>query len=229
MKPSYFINAFTPPKVLQARLHRHLIMRFAEKTGLVYFGYVDQRSDEHRLVRGLTVSSRHHDDNYCIGSLEGYDITLVERGDTIHFPGKPSRSLRWMIMTFDLHAAVDLPHIFMGLHTHGEAFYARLFTHYSYLTKVPLGNLGVHEGAFTQRYGLYSSPSQALSAERLFNPEITKTIVDKFGGMMAEIADGVLYIYAEDQRLTPALLNRMLRNGLWLARELDGGSPHEPA
>jgi hypothetical protein len=38
---------------------------------------------------------------------------------------------------------------------------------------------------------------------------------------MLEIADGVLYIYAENQRITASLLERMLKNGLWMARVLD--------
>lgn len=224
MKPSYFISAFTPSKVIQARLRRRIILQFAEKIGLVYFGYVDQRSDDHRLVRGLTVSSKHRDNNYCLGSFEGYDITLVERTDTIEFPGKPAKQHEWIIMTFDLHANVDLPHVFMGLHTHGEAFYAQLFTKFSTLSKVPLGTLGVYEGAFAARYSLFASPSQALSAERLFSPTVARTIIDQFGSLTIEIADGVLYVYAEHQRLTPALLGKMLSNGLWLARTLDSES-----
>ena len=224
MKPSYFVAAFTPSKVIQARLHKRTIMQFAEKIGLVYFGYVDQRNDDHRLIRGLTVSAKHHDNNYCIGSFEGYDITLVERSDKIEFPGKPTKYHEWTIMTFDLHANVDIPHIFMGLHTHGEAFYAQLFTKFSALSRVSLGTLGVYEGAFAQKYALFSSPSQALSAERLFNPELAKKIVDQFGSFTLEISDGVLYIYAEHQRMTTGLLEKMLSNGLWIARALDEGS-----
>lgn len=224
MKPSYFKAAFTPSKVIQARLQRHAIMQFAEKIGLVYFGHVDQHGDDHRLVRGLTVSAKHKDTNYCIGSYDGYDITLVKRTDTIEFPGKPSKKHEWVIMTFDLHARVDLPHVFMGLHTHGETFYAQLFTKFATLSKVPLGTLGVYEGTFTQRYSLFASPAQALSAERLFSPEIAQKIVNEFGSLTLEISDGVLYIYAEHQRLTTALLEKMLKNGLWFAKALDESS-----
>src|ERR1044072_5775592 len=99
----YYAKAFVPAKVLQSRLHKRVFMQFAEKIGLVYFGYVNQRSDEHRLVRGLTVSAGHRDSNYCVGSFQGYDIALVERIDTIRFPGKSSKTHNWIIMTFDLH------------------------------------------------------------------------------------------------------------------------------
>ena len=127
-------------------------------------------------------------------------------------------------MTFDLHAKVDIPHIFMGLHTHGEAFYAQLFTKFSTLSKVPLGTLGVYEGAFAQKYALFATPTQALSAERLFNPAFAKKIVDEFGSFTLEIVDGTLYVYAEHQRVTSGLLEKMLKNGLWIARALDEGS-----
>lgn len=221
MNRSYIISALTPSKVLQTRLHQRVMMHFAEKVGMVYFGYVDQRNDEHRLIRGLTMSSTHRDNNYCIGSFEGYDITLVERNDKIRFPGKPVKRHNWLIMTFDLKTPVDLPHIFLGLHTHGETFYAHLFTKFAYFTTVSLSHLGVYQGAFSQRYTLYTLPAQVLSAERLFGEEVAKTILEQFGSMTLEIADGCLYLYAEHQRPTNTLLDKMLKNGLWLAKVLD--------
>jgi len=225
MNKSYLMSAFTPSKVLQTRMHQRVMMQFAEKVGMVHFGYVDQRNDEHRLVRGLTMSSTHRDNNYCIGSFEGYDITLLERHDTIRFPGKPAKKHDWLIMTFDLQTPVDLPHIFLGLHTHGETFYAHLFTKFTHFTSVPLENLGVYQAAFLQRYALYTLPSQVLSAERMFTAEVASTILDHFGSMTLEIDDGCLYIYAEHQRPTLALLDRMLKNGMWLARVLDAQAP----
>jgi len=216
-----FMNAFTPAKVLQSRLHRRIFTQFADKVGLVYFGYVDQRSDEHRLVRGLTVSARHRDNHYCIGSYGGYDIMLVERRDTIHFPGKPARSHNWIIMTLDLHTSRDLPHIFLGLHAHNETFYAHLFTKFSQLTKVPLGSYGRHNTTFTGRYAIYTEPAHMLDAEALFNPEVTTIIGESFGSLTAEIADGCVYIYAEHSRPTQQLLERMLKSGLWLSQVVD--------
>jgi hypothetical protein len=220
-KAKFFMNAFTPAKVLQSRLHRRVFAQFAEKVGLVYFGYVDQRSDEHRLVRGLTVSAKHRDNHYCIGSYSGYDIMLVERHDTIHFPGKPARTHNWIIMTFDLHTSRDLPHIFLGLHAHNETFYAHLFTKFSQLTKVPLGMYGQHSSSFMQRYALYTEPAHMIAAEAIFNPEVTTIISESFGSLTAEIADGCVYIYAEHNRPTQQLLERMLKSGLWLSQVID--------
>lgn len=215
------LKAFVPAKVIQSHLHRRVFMQFADKIGLVYFGYVDQRNDEHRLIRGLTVSGTHRDNHYCIGDFGGYDIMLVERVDTIRFPGKAPRTHDWVIMTFDLHTSADLPHIFVGLHTHSDTFYAHLFTKFSQLSKVPLGAFGTYDPAFTNRYAIYSEPAQLVAAQHMFNHAITKTIAEHFGSMTIEITDGSLYLYAEHQRPSIALLEKMAKYGTWLAETID--------
>lgn len=222
----YYAKSFVPAKVLQARLHKRVYTQFAEKTGLVYFGYVDQRDDEHKLVRGFTVSAQHRDNNYCIGSYKGYDITLVERTDTIHFPGKAPRSQEWIIMAFDLHTHTDIPHIFVGLHTHSDTFYANLFTKFSTLMKAPMGTFSGYGAKFTDRYAVYTEPAQALIAEQMITPTIADTMADHFGTLTAEVTEGCLYIYAWHQRPTQAMLIKMLNNGLWLASSIDAAAEH---
>lgn len=217
----YMMNPFVPAKVLQSRLHMRAFMQFAEKVGMVYFGYVDQRSDDHRLVRGLTLSAHHRDNHYCIGDYEGYDIMLVERVDTLKFPGKPAKQHDWIIMTFDLHTSRDIPHTFLGLHTYSETFYAHLFTKFSHLSKAPLGTFGAYSSAFVNRYAVYTEPAHALEVERLLSPEVTSKIGTEFGSLTVEIADGTLYLYAEHQRPTVAFLERILKHGIWLSKAID--------
>lgn len=217
----YIAKAFMPAKVLQSRLHAKAYKHFAERLGLVYFGYVDQRSDEHRLVRGLTMSAKHRDNHYCIGHYEGYDMMLVERTDTIRFPGKPARAYEWIIMTFDLRTTTDLPHIFLGLHTHSDTFYAHLFTKFGQLSKAPLGTFGAYDAGFVNRYSIYTEPSQTIQAEKLIDPQTAATIGAHFGSLTVEITDGCLYIYAENQRPTVPLLDRMMKYGAWLASVVD--------
>lgn len=217
----YVAKAFMPAKVLQSRLHAKVFKQFADRLGMVYFGYVDQRSDEHRLVRGLTMSSQHRDNHYCIGHYEGYDVLLVERTDTIRFPGKPARGYEWIIMTFDLHTSVDLPHMFLGLHTHSDTFYAHLFTKFGQLMKAPLGTFGAYGPEFMNKYSIYTEPAQTIQAEKLIDPQTANTIGTHFGSLTAEIVDGCLYIYAENHRPTIHLLDRMLKYGAWLAKTID--------
>lgn len=220
-RASKLLQRVIPTKVVKSQLHRRVFVQFAEKVGFVYFGFVDQRNDEHRLVRGLTVSSSHRDNHYCIGSYQGYDVALVERTDTIRFPGKSARPQEWIIMVFDLHRKVDLPHVFVGLHTQSDAFYAQLFTKFSHFQPVQLLSADGYDKSFTSKYSVYAQPVHALSASRLFHPEITKLIAERFGGLTMEISDNSLYLYANHQRPTPALLEKMLSYGAWLAKTLD--------
>ena len=75
-----------PSHLLRKRQQRGAIESFADKAGLVYFGYVDQRDDDHRLIRGHTVSATHQDNHYCIGTVRGYDVMLVLRNDVVRVP-----------------------------------------------------------------------------------------------------------------------------------------------
>ena len=214
------LKSFVPAKVVQSHLHRRVFTQFAERFGFVYFGYVDQRSDEHRLVRGLTVSAHHRDNHYCIGSYNNYDVTIVERTDTLHFPGKLSKNHTWIIMAFDLRTHMDLPHIFVGLHTHSDTFYSHLFTKFKSLTRVPLGS-NTYARHFQQRYAVYSQPSQFYATTQLITPEVANEIALHFGSLTFEIAENCLYIYTEHQRPTGQLLDTMMKNGAWLAQTID--------
>ena len=218
---SKLLKQFMPAKVIQTQLHRRVYLQFAEKLGLVYFGYVNQRSDEHRLIRGLTVSSTHRDTHYSVGTFQGYDISIVERNDTLRFPGKPPRPQQWIIATIDLHRSVDLPHMFAGLRSHSETFYSQLFTKFPYMKPIALRTEDGYSPAFVERYTLYSHHLQALSATRVFNPAIANPTVEHFQGLTVEISENCLYIYAEHQRPTATLLQRMVTYGLWLARYID--------
>lgn len=216
------LQQLVPAKVVQSRLNKRVFQQFATKLGLVYFGYVDQRNDEHSLVRGVTVSTKHRDNHYCIGSYDGYDVTVVERVDTLHFPGKESKTHNWTILALDLHNRHDVPHVFMGLTTRHDTFHAHLLTKLSQFAKIHVGVLGQYEPAFIQRYELYAKPEQALTVERLFTPAVATVIATNFGHLMLEIDDGTLYIYAEGQRPTTALLEKMLQCSVWMAQVADG-------
>ena len=215
------LQQLVPAKVVRSRLNKRVFQQFATKLGLVYFGYVDQRDDEHSLVRGLTVSTKHRDNHYCIGSYDGYDITVVERVDTIHFPGKESKTHNWTILTLDLHRSRDVPRVYMGLVAHHDTFHAHLLTKLSHFAKVHVGVLGRYEPGFTERYALYAKPEQALTIERLFNPTVAKAITQSFGQLTLEIDDGMVYIYSEGHRPTLALLEKMLQCGVWMAQVVD--------
>ena len=127
-------------------------------------------------------------------------------------------------MTFDLHIPEGIPHVFVGLHTHSDTFYAQFFTKFSNLVKAPLGTFGEHDPAFSNKYAIYTEPAHTIAAEQLFSHHITKEIAEHFGSLTMELFDDSLYLYAEHQRPTTAMLERMLSCGLWLAQSLDASA-----
>lgn len=212
-------------KATSRRGERAKIEEFALAHGLVYFGYVNQHDDEHHIVRGVTVSTKHRDEHYCIGSFDGYDVAFVERTDNVPSPrAAHSITHRWYIFEFDLHTRADLPHIFIGLHSHSESFYKQLFMKYPRLRPLRLGNLGEHTHQFLSHYRVYGAPQKLVEIEQLIRPEVGEMVSKHFGSLAVEIHDGALYIYAERAKATPALLDAMIKNGVWFARHLDGAA-----
>ena len=212
----------SPKRALKRRNDRRVIQMFGDEFGLVYFGHVSSQTDEYRMVRGLTLSTKHHDLHYCIGTYEGYDVVFVERSDQLLHPTKRvKQSHRWHIMEIDLKTTADLPHIFVGLHTHSESFYTQLFTKYPELRALHLGNLGPHQPDFLAKYRVYGPPAQILEIERLLSPLITDMIAKHFGALAIEIHESSLFVYSEQTRLSRPLLEGMLKNGVWLARHID--------
>jgi hypothetical protein len=196
---------------------KRMIVDFAERSNMVYFGYVNQLSDEHRIVRGLTVSTRHHDDHYCIGTFKQYDVVFVERTDTI----LTNHTHTWHIMEFDLKSTTDIPHMFIGSSRHGRGFHSLLGAKYSTMLPAQLGMTGRYTDDFTHSFHLYVSPADAVVAEQYIDPETATTIASHFKGLVIEITSDALYVYSEKTHLSPQLLDTMLVNGAWLAHHID--------
>ncbi len=208
--------------VMKLHSKKATIQHFADDFGLVYFGYVNQLDDEHRIVRGLTVSVDHHDNHYCIGSYEGYDVAYVERSDELRTPKLNKKSKHtWQVMEFDLYTKKSLPHFFIGLHGHSESFYMQLFTKYPVLRSIRLGNLGEHVHDFIMKYRVYASPENTIAVEKLIAPSASELISKHFGTLAVEVHDSSLYIYSEMAVPTLELLEAMIKNGVWLARHID--------
>ena len=196
--------------------------RFVNRVGLVYFGYVNQQDDEHRLIRGITLSPTHSDNHYCIGTYQGYDVMSALRSDTIHPHGADPKSYDWVIMTFDFHAQVDLPRMFIGHHSFNQLFYTHLLSTHPYIQQLYLRHYTQeHDLAFTNDFVVYTRSTSLLEAESILTPEITRGIAAHFKNIMIEVVDHSLYIYVENQHPTTELLESMLRSGHWLADALD--------
>lgn len=194
-----------------------------ERFGLVYFGAVDQQSDEHEMVRGVTLSPTHRDAHYCVGSVNGYDVILFERTDVVSFPGKPSREYRWNILQVDLRE-VSLSHTLLDANHHDETFYAQLFTKFIRLTKADQSLFADHDPAFTHKYTLYTPPDALDALPMLFTKDTTAIIGHHFAQFDFECFQDRLIVYAPDRKVSKQLVDNMVKAGIWLANELESNS-----
>jgi hypothetical protein len=195
------------------------MLRFAEKIGLMYFGYVDQRDDEHRLVRGHTVSQTHRDDHYCVGTLKGYDVMMVLRNDEIAVATGRRRveQYHWLIITIDLRTKHELPHSYIGHHTREHAFRAS----FEQLSPLAIGNLHQYDHHFMSDYTVYAKATHALEVEHMITPAMSEVIAAHFSGASIEIEDNTIFLYLESERPSEQQLERAVSNGLWLAESID--------
>lgn len=204
---------------LGAATTRRMIKQFAAKHSMVYFGHVDPREDEYELVRGLTLSTKHIDNHYTVGSYHGRDVILVERRNTLTFPNKPDSSYRWMIAQIDLGRA-NLPHMFVDCNHHDATFYANAF-----LSRQGIQDLGSYFSGFSptfaQKAKVFANPSQYAAIGALITPEVAETIAQHFTQFDYEVLDDCLLVYANNSLPTPALLEDMLKVGVWLANHLE--------
>ena len=206
-----------PSHLVRKRQQRGAIESFADKAGLVYFGYVDQRDDDHRLIRGHTVSATHQDNHYCIGTVRGYDVMLVLRNDVVRVPSGKEKRCHWLIVTVDLHTKTDVPHCYVGHKSRDDEFAAS----YRQLHPLAIGGLGIYPHAFSSNYTIYGAATNALAIERTIPPQIAEVIATHFQGVSVEIEDNMAYLYIESVRPTEAQLDAMLSNALWLAEAVD--------
>lgn len=207
----------TPKHIVRTRLTQHVISNFADKIGLVYFGFVNQKDDEHRLVRGHTVSQTHVDSHYCIGTVRGYDVVLVSRNDVVRTRSGKSERCHWLIYTIDLHTKHGLPHCYVG-HRSRDALFAAA---YEQIYPITIGNMGEYPHRFLSEYTVYSTATHTLDVERIIPPTSAEVIMTHFSNASFEIEDGTIFLYVESEHPNEQLLDKLLSNGLWLAESID--------
>lgn len=207
----------TPSHVVRTRMTKRTISEFAEKVGLVYFGYVDQRDDDHRLVRGHTVSRTHMDNHYCIGTVRGYDVVLVSRNDMVRTRSGKLERCHWLIYTIDLHTKQAVPHMYIGHKSRDAQFAAS----YELLTPLSIGHFGVYPRQFLNEYTVYGKPTHALEIEQYISPQVAEVIATHFKSASFEIEDGTVFLYVESEHPSEATLEKLLSNGLWIAEVID--------
>lgn len=207
----------TPVHVVRTRITKQIISNFAEKIGLVYFGYMNHKSDDARLVRGHTVSRTHLDNHYCVGTVNGYDVTLVLRNDVVRTRSGKLERCHWLIYAIDLRTKQSVPRFYIGHQSRDAVFAAS----YEQLYPVALGYGATYPAKFMSDYTVYSSATHAMQIELLLSPHTAEVMVNEFRNASVEVQDNTLYLYVESERPSEATLEKLLSNGLWLAQTID--------
>ena len=205
----------------QIRARGTTIRRFAAKTGLVYFGSVDQHKDDHEVIRGLTVSTTHQDVHYAVGSFDGFDVSIADRFDVVlDAKGAPSEHT-WIIFKVALHDT-DIPHVFLKPLGHSHESYNKLYTAFNTLGSINGILDDAHSHEFQARYDVYSTVTHAQHLEQTLTPQVTQAISARFWPHAIEIFEGSLYVYITEHRLNETVLGSTLQSTVWLASVLDG-------
>ncbi len=222
LKASRALRRLTPRHIAKTRATRQAMRHFADRAGLVYFGYANQHDDDHRLVRGHTVSHTHIDDYLCIGTIRGYDTTVLQRRDTIRVRQGQSHKYKdqrchWLIATVDLHTERPLPHIYIGMKRTDPIYQAS----YSALQPLILGATARYLQAFLNKYNIYGAATRAIEIESIISPQAAEVIVSHFDKINIEIERNTVYLYTENERPTEAQIEKLVSNALWLAEVID--------
>lgn len=206
---------------IKNRSNNRVFSSFAGRVGIVYFGFVNQHSDDHKLVRGLTVSSTINDNNYCVGTVEDYNLSAVDRSDYTIEPNGSNILNNWIIFAFELHTDMAIPHFFIGAKNRDLQPYHSLFSTFPNMKELGLGVFEDYSADFTSRYGIYARPAKSADIQNIINAKISDVLAAHFWPMCIEQHDNILYVYSTHESVTTNLLDNMLKNGLWLAGQLD--------
>lgn len=213
-------RSLSPHHVLKRLSGARIYNDVARVYGLVYFGSVSAHDDEHEIVRGLTVSAVHQDRHYCVGTVEGYDVVLLERTDNLSFPGKPTEAQRWIMLQVDLQG-VQLPHVFLDSRQHSSTFYDTLFAKFARFSAVDGNVFADHDPRFAHSFTVYADPNDQLEMIHLLRGDITATLGHHFTHFDFELFDDRLIVYSSNRAPSKQLIDHMLRVGIWFAREIE--------
>lgn len=217
MKIADYLSSLSHRRRSVAARRRRIIRRSCENTGLVYFGSVDQQSDEHRVVRGFSASPTHSDDSYCVGDYEDYSVAIVDRSDILEVDGK-KKSHNWLIIEVDLPRRLDIPHSFL-VPIHGSIrHFAKIFTAFRSLEKVSHHH---NVGDFHSRFSLYATPDHHSEVESIFTEENLRVIAAHFWPAAVEVTSTSVFIYYADKILHENTVETLLKNSVWLCQTLE--------
>lgn len=221
MKPPRKLSDLNPLSLLGHGNTRRVYDDLCRRYDLVYFGHVSQHHDDHELVKGVTFSANHTDNHYVMGNIEGYDLIVVERTDHIAFPGRSAEHYRWIIVQVDLDERLQLPHVFLDARHHDQGFYQALFAKFNRLSSADRLFDSGYDELFGQKFHPYTPPDSLDDLQLYLTPDVAAVLAHHFAHFDVEWHHDKLLVYAANRTVTPHLLNTMLREAIWLARQIE--------
>lgn len=215
-----FTRKLIPLKTIRRHGGKRVIAHFIESIGWVYLGHVDQHKDEHDLVRGFTLSIDHHDNHYSVGEIAGYKGALVQRTDTIRSPGKPMKEYKWTILQLRLSEHTGI-HTFVSSIDHSDTFYSLFFTKYARFRKLSHDLWSGHDPLFTQHFSVFGAHEKSHEIAHILNTDLTSVLAHHFKGIEFELHDNTLYVYISNEKTTTEQLERLFKNSVWLAQQIE--------
>jgi len=207
-------------RFMPSRTDRRVFGKIAEEYDLVYFGTVDPRVDaDYVAVRGLTASPHQLDENYTAGNVYDYAVAFLQRARTVRLVNGQNQRRRWTILQIQLHSR-NWPLIVINGRSRSEE-YGALLASYFRLSEIGRSQLPPAAVDFAGMFAVYARLESVGTVAQLFTPEMQAMLVTYFAAFDYELKDDKLIIYSTNTDVTLDILDRMLRVGLWWARQID--------
>jgi hypothetical protein len=203
------MNLSTLRRFRHTRKRGAVIRSIADKIGLVYFGSVDPRSDDHNTIRGITASVKHRDRHFAVGSYDGFDITMADR---TYQPLHDTMKHTWCVLQINLHY-VKLPYVLVTPSIHKKDFEGVLGLHRNIITAPD--ETWPHE--FGSRFSAHTTAHELQTLHTILTPAIAMEAAVRLWPYALEIHGNKLYVYITEHRLTETVLGGAIESALWLA------------
>lgn len=203
------MNITTLRRFRHTRQRGKVIRSLTEKIGLIYFGSVDTRSDDHDSIRGVTASVKHRDRHFAVGSYDGYDISMADR---TYQPVHDTMKHTWCVLQISLRGT-QLPYVLITPTIHKKDFDGVLNLNRNIVTAPD--TLWPHE--FASRYHVHASSHDIQTLTTLMTPAITMESAVRLWPYALELHGDKLFVYITEHRLTETVLGGAIESALWLA------------
>lgn len=204
----------TPSRLSGDIRDKRTFAEFAKKRHLVYFGNIDTSANDSQVVRGITLGLSSGDKQHVFGTHDGYDMAVVQRqGET--------EGRFWVVMQFDLHTAVSLPHMIIGKETEARPLFESLLGIHRDLQLHHFTEPEQHHSKFSTHFVTYAPPAHAPLVEYVVSPELTNALVDHIHRIVIEVEGDSVYLIVDNPSLSVQYLDKMMHYGIQFAKHID--------